>query len=314
MTAEVQSGTGRDQSWLRRSAAAALWLSLAAGALSVARWILPPSHDYTAHLVPKAAPLVAAVCGLAVAVLVLTAQVRPERARTVRVGTGAAIVLGVWGASGLPLDGLRVIGLIPLSIDWLGFVTRLAALGAAVALAATGTLYGRVAQEACLRCGRTGPSQSTRPSPKWCGYAAFLAALPYPLIKAYWAAGGTAGTGDGKLIKGFADGWGTVILAALGVLLALALVQEWGRRLPHRLLLLAGAGGALLLVTVGLPGSYAALQLIADHGVHAVDGDTKAWVFAVVYGCWLVMAVGMAAAVWAFWQRHRKACPACSLV
>src|SRR5260370_7422592 len=43
----------------------------------------------------------------------------------------------------------------------------------------------------------------------------------------------------------------TVLLKALGALLALALARPWGRHLPRRALLVAGAGAAAVLVVYG---------------------------------------------------------------
>lgn len=313
MNVEVrQRAAGRRaQRGLQRTAFAALWLSLAAGALSVLRLLSPPEDDYTDHLVPAAAPLVAAAVGVVAAALVVLAPLRASRARAVQVTSAVAAALCVWAASGLPLDLLRMAGLIPLDIDWPGFAMRAAASWAALALAVSGLLYGRVASGACLRCGRTTDGEAPATGPVWYGYVAFVCALPYPALKAYWALGGTAGTADPNLIEGFSDGWGTVIPGVLGALLALALVQQWGRRLPRVPLLLAGAGGSALLVTAGLPGTYAAIGMIADDGFGAVDGDTKAWVFTMVYGGWLAMAIAMALATWSYWHRTRPRCPRC---
>lgn len=80
-------------------------------------------------------------------------------------------------------------------------------------------------------------------------------------VSLYWAAGGTAGldTIGGSveelaLVRNpqfVALIWATVLLKILGGVLALALVQLWGQRLPRWMLALPAWGGALLLILYG---------------------------------------------------------------
>lgn len=84
------------------------------------------------------------------------------------------------------------------------------------------------------------------------GYAACVLALLYAAVSFYWAAGGTAGLGTlgGQLEElGRARDPGIIALVlATGVLkvvagvIALALVRQWGRALPRRVLLAAAWG------------------------------------------------------------------------
>jgi hypothetical protein len=97
----------------------------------------------------------------------------------------------------------------------------------------------------------------------WAGRAACAWAAAFALMSLYWAAGGQIGgktlgveiqrlgrERDPSLV---AELWAAVALKAVIAGLALALVQRWGRSLPHRLLVaLAGTTGAgVTLYAVG---------------------------------------------------------------
>lgn len=97
----------------------------------------------------------------------------------------------------------------------------------------------------------------------WFAYAACAWAFAFAAMSFYWAAGGTAGADtlgpavtDPALARdpGFvALLWGTGALKLAGGLMALALVQRWGRIMPRWLLLTATWGGGLfMLVYAGL--------------------------------------------------------------
>lgn len=100
-----------------------------------------------------------------------------------------------------------------------------------------------------------------RSSASWAAYAAAATAFSFALVSLYWAAGGTAGLGTlGGSIEAQARArdpglvaatWVATVLKVMGGLLALALVQAWGRRLPRRILMVAAVGGAALLVLYG---------------------------------------------------------------
>lgn len=94
------------------------------------------------------------------------------------------------------------------------------------------------------------------------GYAAAGCAFLFAAVSFYWAAGGTLGlatvgqeavelsrSGNVAVI---AAPWFVGVVKVAGGLLALALVQPWGRRaFPRRLLLLAGWAGTAALVLYG---------------------------------------------------------------
>jgi uncharacterized protein DUF3995 len=109
-------------------------------------------------------------------------------------------------------------------------------------------------------------------SPAWPGLAAAVWAAVFALMSLYWAAGGqvggeTLGVEIERLGRerdpGFvATLWVTSALKGVAAVLALALVEPWGRRLPRRLLLWLGwaTGGGITL--------YAAANFV-DHGLMA---------------------------------------------
>lgn len=95
----------------------------------------------------------------------------------------------------------------------------------------------------------------------WAAYAAATWALIFAALSFYWAAGGTAGVQTlGPAIDrlgasrdpGFiALVWATGILKAIGGVVALALVQSWGKVMPRWLLLAAAWGGGVLALLYG---------------------------------------------------------------
>ncbi|MCC7363026.1 MAG: DUF3995 domain-containing protein [Dehalococcoidia bacterium] len=90
----------------------------------------------------------------------------------------------------------------------------------------------------------------------WPASAASLWAFGFAAMSFYWAAGGTFGLetlGEGMREDALARDpeliamtWLTGVLKAIAGLLALALVQGWGRRFPHQLLLWSTLGAGLL--------------------------------------------------------------------
>ena len=98
--------------------------------------------------------------------------------------------------------------------------------------------------------------------PEWVAWAAVVLAFAFAAVSLVWALGSTAGLDTlGGTIERRARAGDPVLLAAnlvalvlkvLGGVLALALVQPWGRRLPRRLLLTLGWLGASVLVLYGL--------------------------------------------------------------
>ncbi|MER6029219.1 hypothetical protein [Streptomyces sp. NPDC001851] len=129
---------------------------------------------------------------------------------------------------------------------------------------------------------------------------AITACLPYLSLKAAWIAGSHLGIPDGspllehRLTAALANGV-TVLMDAAVVVLALLLTRPWGRRVPAWLLAVPMwlAVGLLAPIMVGFP-----LQLVL-HGGGGGHGDGEPfladWVFAVVYGGFIVQGLALGA-------------------
>jgi hypothetical protein len=272
-------------------------------------------REYTKGFAPWWVTVLGASSG---AVAVLAARGRPGHApvprRAVLVAGWSGGVLLVWSAGGVIFDGLRALAVLgvagmPPVVDWPGFVTRTLASGAAALLAVTLVAYRRASGVGCSRCGRD-PASPTWTGP-WLGYTACLLTLPYPLLKVYWAVGGTMARSAvaGTSVEGFPFGE-IVMFAAVG-LVALALVRPWGRIAPRRVLLVAGWVPAGALVTMG---TLAGLGSLAQ-ALGLVDGPARlsggGWVVCLVYGSWLLVGVALGGATMAYQRRTRARCAQC---
>lgn len=100
-------------------------------------------------------------------------------------------------------------------------------------------------------------SSKPRSRTAWAGYAAFAWALLFAIVHLYWALGGTVGLPPGLSVDMnpalFVIDVVAVPLSVIGALLALSLVQPWGRRFPRRLLLACGWGVCALLIVHSVP-------------------------------------------------------------
>lgn len=110
------------------------------------------------------------------------------------------------------------------------------------------------------------PTRKTFIAPRllrqWAGYGAGVWSFIFAALSIYWAAGGT-GFGDtiGKELENLALSrdpgfvailWITGLAKILIGILALALVQAWGRRIPRWILLTGGWATGLLLTLYSL--------------------------------------------------------------
>jgi hypothetical protein len=242
---------------------------------------IPNRPAYTEGSGPEWLPLAAA--GLAAAGIVLLLTGRPQPPRLQRALIWGGLLLMVWAAGGLPLDLLRLVpgGLMPDGVDWPGLVTRALALAAFVALAR-------------LAFVRPVADTATRGA-AWYGYVALALALPYPVLKTWWALGGSFGLkwpGADGLAGSFALWLPAVpwlLAAALSVLLVLT--PRW---LPRRLLLLAGWSATAIVATFGPAACWAFVTGLAEGDTDT--GGMATWVFGVVYGTWFLWAIAAAAA------------------
>ena len=227
----------------------------------------------------------AAACFAAAGVVRLNAA--PLWLRIQRALRWGGLLLMVWIANGLPFDLLTMAGLIGdpatgrrASVDWPGFATRTLALAAAVLLAR-------------LVLARPAAGASSRAA-KWYGYAAFLFALPYPVLRLHWSFGGTLGLGwPGAAGKGFAP-----LLFAVPFVLAaaLSLLLVSPRRWKPRLLMLtAGWTATAILAMIGPAACWVIVNTLASHRDIGLRG-IAIWVPCLFYGSWLLLAIAEGAA------------------
>ncbi|MGE5228606.1 MAG: hypothetical protein ACM3MJ_02690 [Deltaproteobacteria bacterium] len=228
--------------------------------------------------------LVLAAAGMAAAGVVVRLRGPARWPRLDGALTWSGLFLLLWTASGLPIDLLRVVslvapGLMPPGVDWPGLATRALALAALLVL-------GHLAL--------TRPAALSR-ADCWYGYAALALALPYPVLKTWWAVGGSFGLrwpGADGLAGSFAL-WLPAVpwLLAAALSLLLVLTPRW---LPRRLLLAAGWSAT---VVVAMIGPIACWSLVSG----LIDGDADfgamyGWVFGLFYGSWFLWAIAAAAA------------------
>ena len=263
------------------------WIGLVLCAAVVLGWagehLIPNRPTYAQIFAPDWLPLVAA----AIAAAGIVPQHGPPwwlRVRPACRWTG--LLLMVWAANGLPLDVLRVVGLIPLGVDCPGLLTR---------------AFVRAAVVVLVRPYLTDPAAppSVRP-PAWYGYAAFALALPYPVLRTIWALGGTVGLRwPGAAGVGF-EAWVFSIpwLVAAGLSVFLVSPPRW---MPRRLLLAGGWCATAIVAMIGPSACWALVAAVAggDTGFTGID----LWVPALFYGSWLLWAMAAGAATRSFQVR-----------
>jgi len=204
----------------------------------------------------------------------------PRWLRVQRVLRWIGLLLMVWAANGLPLDVLRVAGLIPLGVDWPGLATRALALTAAVVVARL-AFAGPVAFESARAA-------------TWYGYAAFGLALPYPILRTDWALGGTLGLlWPGAAGVGL-EAWLVSIPWLMAAALSLFLVSP-PRWMPRRLLLVAGWSATAVVAMIGPAACWALVTAVSSGGDTGFEG-IEIWVPALFYGSWLLWAIAAGAA------------------
>ena len=138
----------------------------------------------------------------------------------------------------------------------------------------------------------------------WASYGAALWALSFSVIHVLWATGWYVGLNEEAARKAFQQRWFLVydlvaaVSCALGVAVALALVQPWGRRLPRWLVgILAWSGTGLLVLRGGAGMAQSVYVAATEKNVWAVFEFWEIW--------FCVGAVLFGLATWKFWRLSR---------
>lgn len=154
-------------------------------------------------------------------------------------------------------------------------------------------------------------------------YAAAAWALLFAAMSFFWALGGTLGLETlGNELEREARArdpdtivlvWVTGLLKLVGAVLALALVQPWGRRLPRRLLLIPAWAVGLGLLAYALANfiQHGLMKAGAIDTPEALGSDAVTWHLAFWDPFWLLGGVLFTAAAWEY-GRARRASPASS--
>jgi hypothetical protein len=272
---------GESQSCGTQQRRAGQWITLSLCAMvlvaGIFEQLMRNGQDYAANFAPAWIPFVAAVIA-AGGIIRLNFNQRWIRVQAAMLWIG--LLLMVWTANGLPFILLRVSPVKSSDFDWPGLATRLLALVTAIML-------GRIVltQKAATASNR---------SATWYAYAAFVLALPYPVLRICWAFGGTIGiTIQGAAGSGFAP----LLFAipwVLAAVLSLFLVStpSW---MPRRLLLIAGWTATAIVSMIGpLACWFLVTQLIA--GTLRAPEGMKIWVPCLFYSSWFLWAIAAGAA------------------
>lgn len=134
-------------------------------------------------------------------------------------------------------------------------------------------------------------------------YVTIAACLPYLALKALWLFGYSTGTanaaGAGEMVdlRHIAGNLVTVVMELVAIVLVVALTYSWGQRLPAVVVLVPIWVGTGLLtpIALGLPLGLVAQALVGGSPAPAGNG-LDGWVYAVVYGGFIVQAAGLLAA------------------
>ena len=152
---------------------------------------------------------------------------------------------------------------------------------------------------------------------RWTGFAAAGVAFAFAAVSTYWGLGGRAlldtlggeierraRAGDGVLLAANAVG---AVLKVLGGVLALALVQPWGERLPRRPLQAVAWAGAAVLTVYGVVQTAAMVLVALDVFEPAEPLERRAvlWRLFLWEPWFLVWGLVLGAAAWHFRARVR---------
>ena len=152
---------------------------------------------------------------------------------------------------------------------------------------------------------------------RWAGYAAAALAFSFAAVNVYWGLGGRRGVATlGGSIEELAAtrdplllglNWASAALKAAGGVLALALVQPWGQRLPRRPLIAAAWSAAAILTAYGAIQTISVLLVWLEvaHPTEPVDPAVRRWRLLLWEPWFLVWGLLLAATARRTQQLHR---------
>lgn len=254
-----------------------LALCVAVVAATTLRHFVQNQPDNAGAFAPNWIPLVAA--GFAAGGIIrLNGRSRWYRVQRALLWTGLMLML--WTANGLPFDLLRLTPLLPFGVDWPGLVIRTLALAAVIMLA---------------RLALAHPNTTlAKPPASWYGYAAFVLAMPYPVLRICWALGGMVGL----MYPGAAGSGFEPLLIAIPWILAAALslslvsTQTWK---PRKLLLAAGWSATAIVAMIGPAALWSMITKLVEGGDIGIKG-MRTWVPCLFYSSWFLWAIAAGAA------------------
>lgn len=137
---------------------------------------------------------------------------------------------------------------------------------------------------------------------------AVVATVPYVVLKLLWLSGSTigmtddAGAAEMRGARYVAGNVITVLMVLTALAFVVALTRSWARRVPAWLVVVLGAGatGLLAPILLGLPLGLGIQLAVEGYVKPADDAGLAAWVFAVVYSGFGLLAVAMAVLVAAY--------------
>jgi hypothetical protein len=271
---ESQSINAPDSKSGQRIALALCTAVLVAGVLEQ---IFRNRPDYTKTIAPDWIALVAAVLAAAG---IIRLNGRPLWLRVQRVLFWSGLLLMLWTANGLPFDLLRLTLIKPFEVDWPGLATRTLALAAVVVL---------------VRIALKRPATTvSRRAATWYGFAAFVLALPYPVLRICWAFGGMIGiTIPGAAGKGFAPLFFAIPwMLAAALSLFLVYTPHW---MSRRFLLVSGWTATAIVAMIGPMACWTLVSQLVMGTIRVPEG-MMLWVPCLFYGSWFLWAIAAGAA------------------
>jgi hypothetical protein len=257
------------------------WIALILCVLVMAFWtfelIIRNPQAQGKKFTPDFVPFAAAVLS---SIGIIRFNISPRWFRFKRALLWTGLLLMLWTANGLPLDLLSLAKLMPQPVNWTGLVTRTFALSAVIALARIALAY----RDEHLSANHS----------NWFGYAAFLLALPYPVLRVWWAFGGTPGlkwpgaAGEGFSPLLFAIPW---VLAAV-LSLMLVSTKRWK---PRRFLLTAGWTATAIVAMIGPTACWFLVSGLIKGDIELPPGMAL-WIPCLFYCSWFLWAIAAGAA------------------